>query len=252
MCAAREPDLSKPPKATPLAKRDLRPRVDGDDIQHAICERIRTGIAAGELPPGTKLPEEALANSFSTRRFYVRAALQRLAFENLIDLQKNKGAFVARPTVKEARDVFEARRVIERVTAEIVTRTAMTHQLRAIRQQVRDHEIHWSRGSRKQAIAGISAIHMSLAVLAHNGALSAALERLIVQTSLILGLYGTPRSFEALPAHYRLLMELMESGQSMKAARQIEHCLFKLESELDFYPPLQREVDLRRIMETVG
>ena len=240
------------PKVTSSPKRELRARVDGDDVENAICERIRTAISAGELPPGTKLPEEAIADSFSTKRFYVRAALQRLAFENLIDLQKNRGAFVARPSVKEARDVFEARRVIERVTTEIVTRTVMTHQLRAIVRQVRDQEVHWSRGNRKQAIAGISMIHMSLAALAHNGALAAALERLIIQTSIILGLYGTPRSFEGLPTQYGLLMDLIDSGQSMKAARQIEHCLFVLESELDFYPPLRREVDLRRIMKTVG
>jgi DNA-binding GntR family transcriptional regulator len=244
--------LSKSPKVNPEPKRELRPRVDGDDIENAICERIRTAISAGELPPGTKLPEEAIADSFSTKRFYVRAALQRLAFENLINLQKNRGAFVAEPSVKEARDVFEARRVIERVTTEIVTRTVMSHQLQIIIRQVRDQEIHWSRGSRKQAIAGISIIHMSLAALAHNGALAAALERLIVQTSLILGLYGTPRTFEALPAQYRRLMDLIDSGQSLKAAGQVEHCLYTLEGELDFYPPVRREVDLRRLMETVG
>lgn len=226
--------------------------MDGNDVEHAICERIRSAVSTGEIPPGTKLPEEAIADSFSTKRFYVRAALQRLAFENLIDLQKNRGAFVAKPSVKEARDVFEARRVIERVTIEIVTRTVMTHQLQAIMQQVRDQEVHWSRGNRKQAIAGISTIHMALAALAHNGALAVALERMIVQTSLILGLYATPRTFEGLPAQYRFLLELVESGQSMKAARQIEHCLFTVESELDFYPPLRREVDLKRIMETVG
>ena len=244
--------MSKLSEASPDLKRELRPRVSGDDVEYAICERIRTAISAGDLPPGTKLPEEAIADSFATKRFYVRAALQRLAFENLIDLQRNRGAYVAKPGVKEAKDVFEARRVIERVTTEIVTRTVMTNQLRAILRQVREQEAHWSRGNRKQAIAGISLIHRSLAALAHNGALAAALERLIIQSSLILGLYSTPRTFEALPKHYRLLMELIESGQSIRAARQIEHCLFTVEGELDFYPPLRRDVDLKQIMETVG
>jgi DNA-binding GntR family transcriptional regulator len=222
------------------------------EIVAAICERVRAAICAGDLPPGTKLPEEAIADSFATKRFFVRSAFQRLAFENLIELQKNRGAFVAQPSVKEARDVFEARRVFERFTTEIVTRTVMTHQLRALAQQVRDQEPNWSRGVRKQSIAGISMIHMSLAALAHNEALSSALERLILRTSLILGLYGTARMFEALPSQYRSLIELIESGQSMKAARQIEHCLFTLEAVLDFYPPARRDVDLRRLMETVG
>lgn len=244
--------LSTSPVRNTAAKRELRPRVDGDEVEAAICERIRAAICVGELPPGTKLPEEVIADSFATKRFFVRAALQRLAFENLIDLQKNRGAFVARPSVKEARDVFEARRVIERVTTEIVTRTAMTHQLRALAQQVSEQESHWNRGNRKQAIAGISVIHMSLASLAHNEALAAALERLILRTSLILGLFGTPQTFIGMSDHYRDLMALIQSGRSLEAARQIERCLFALEGELDFYPPVRREVDLRRLMETVG
>lgn len=252
MSAEKGRVLSRSPTRAAPAKRELRPRVDGDEIEAAICERIRAAICNGELPPGTKLPEEAIAESFATKRFFVRAAFQRLAFENLIDLQKNRGAFVARPSVKEARDTFEARRVIERVTTEIATRTARTHHLRAIAQQIDDQEPHWKRGSRKQAIAGIGMIHMSLASLAHNGALAAALERLILRTSLILGLYGTAHTFDVMPNQYRDLMDIIQSGRSLDAARQIERCLFVLESELDFYPPVRREVDLRRLMETVG
>jgi DNA-binding GntR family transcriptional regulator len=233
-------------------KRNLRPRADAGDVESAICDRIRAAVSAGDLPPGTKLPEEAIAESFATKRFFVRAAFQRLAFENLVELQKNRGAFVAQPSVKEVRDVFEARRVIERVTTEIVTRTIMTHQLRMLGKQVRDQELNWSRGNRKQAIAGISMIHMSLASLAHNEALASALERLILRTSLMLGLYGTARTFMAMPDQYRALIDLIDEGRSIEAARQIERCLFALEGELDFYPPLRREVDLRRLMETVG
>jgi DNA-binding GntR family transcriptional regulator len=233
-------------------KRNLRPRIKSDDVENAICERIRAAVSAGDLPPGTKLPEETIAESFATKRFSVRAALQRLAFENLVDLQKNRGAFVAWPGVKEARDVFEARRAIERVTTEIVTRTILTYQLGALWRQVRDQETNWNRGNRKLAISGISGFHLSLAALAHNEALTASLEQLILRTSLILGVYGASRAFAAMPEQYRLLMELIESGQSLLASRQIERCLFVLEGELDFYPPPRRDVDLKRIIETVG
>jgi len=234
--------------------RRVRPAADEDrlEIEAVICARIRSAVSAGELPPGTKLPEEAVAESFSANRSQVRAAFQRLAFEGLLDLQKNRGAFIARPSVKEAQDVFEARRVIERVTTEIVTRTILTHQLGALRRQIDEQKLHWARGDRRLAISAISGFHLSLAALAHNGALTTAVERLIIRTSLILGLYGTARSFAALPQHYEALMDLVESGQSLLASRQIERCLFAIESGLDFYPPLRREVDLKRLMRTVG
>ena len=144
----------------------------------------------------------------------MRAALQRLGYEGLLDLQKNRGAFVASPTVKEAADIFEARRVIERVTTEIVTRTILTHQLRALERQIDAQKMHWYRGHRQAAISGISTFHLSLAALAHNAALTAAVERLIIRTSLILALYGTTRTFSALPDAYDALMGLIASGQS--------------------------------------
>lgn len=229
-----------------------KPEPERLDVELAICARIRSAVSSGDLPPGTKLPEEAFAEAFSTSRSHVRSAFQRVAFEGLVELHKNRGAFIAHSTVKEARDVFEARRVIERVTTEIVTRTILTHQLRMLARQVEEQKLPWFRGDRKQAISGISTFHRSLAALAHNEALTSALERLIIRTSLILGVYSTARTFAALPRHYDTLMFLIETGQSLAAARQIERCLFAIERELDFYPPLRREVDLQKLMRTVG
>ena len=74
---------------------------------------------------------------------------------------------------------------------------------------------------RRAAISGISTFHLSLAALAHNAALTAAVERLIIRTSLILALYGTPRTFGALPDAYDALMGLIASGQSLAAARHL-------------------------------
>ncbi len=222
------------------------------DVEAAICARIRAAVSAGELPPGTKLPEEAVAESIAASRGQVRSAFQRLAFEGLVDLQRNRGAFIAHPTVKEAKDVFEARRVIERVTTEIVTRTILTHHLGALGRDVDANKAPWLRSNRRAAIGRISAFHLYLAALAHNTALTSALERLIMRTSLILGVYSTTRAFAALPAEYETLVDLIAAGRSLDAARQMERCLFVMEGELDFYQPSRREVDLRQVMRMVG
>lgn len=193
-----------------------------------------------------------MSELFATGRAHVRAAFQRLSFEGLLDLQRNRGAFVAHPSVKDAKDVFEARRVIERVTTEIVTRTILTHQLRGLERQVADQRRHWVRANRQAMISGISAFHLSLAALAHNAALTTALERLILRTSLILGVYSTSRTFAPLPEAYDTLIVLISSGQSLAAARQMERCLFAIEGELAFYAPTPREVDVGRLMRQVG
>ena len=78
-----------------------------------IVEKIYAAILEHRLAPGTKLGEDRLAGIFSTSRARVREVLARLANERVVDLVPQRGAFVAKPTVEQAADVFEARRLIE-------------------------------------------------------------------------------------------------------------------------------------------
>src|SRR5215472_7189838 len=75
--------------------------------------RLRDAIFAHRLPPGTKLPEDELAAIYAVSRTVIRSALQALAHDRLVRLEPNRGAFVAHPTRLEAREVFEARALIE-------------------------------------------------------------------------------------------------------------------------------------------
>lgn len=75
--------------------------------------------------------------------------LQRLAFEQRVELKKNRGAFIASPSTKDARDVFEARRVIERVTTEIVARTIVTPSIHTLREYIRRQDDAVSLAARK-------------------------------------------------------------------------------------------------------
>src|SRR5688572_18796968 len=81
--------------------------------EEVIFERVLASIFEHRLPPGTKLGEEQLAAIFGVSRARIRRVLPRLAHEGVVTLEPNRGAFVARPTVADAREVFEARKLIE-------------------------------------------------------------------------------------------------------------------------------------------
>jgi DNA-binding GntR family transcriptional regulator len=68
-----------------------------------IAEDIAAAIAARQLPPGTRLREEALSRVYSVSRTKIRAALLILSKDKLIDMIPDKGAFVSQPTEREAR-----------------------------------------------------------------------------------------------------------------------------------------------------
>src|ERR1700734_1273632 len=86
----------------------------------AIAERIRDAIIEHRLAPGAKLTEAQLCEVFDVKRGTVRQALSLLAGERLVDLEPNRGAFVASPSVQEVHEVFEMRRIIERAVVERV------------------------------------------------------------------------------------------------------------------------------------
>ena len=96
-----------PRKSTVLA------RLERENRHDAIYERIYTAILEHRLHPGTKLVEERLADIFTVSRARVREVLARLAHEQIVEIVPQRGAYVASPTIEQAIDVFEARRLIE-------------------------------------------------------------------------------------------------------------------------------------------
>ena len=79
----------------------------------AVYRGLRRAIIEAALRPGTKLPEDAVGESFGVSRTRIRKVLQQLAHEGVVQLERHRGATVARPSVQEARDVFDVRRILE-------------------------------------------------------------------------------------------------------------------------------------------
>jgi DNA-binding GntR family transcriptional regulator len=67
--------------------------------------------------PGERLVEAALCERLGASRFNVRAALQDLAAEGLVEVQRNKGAQVRKVSIDEAIEITEVRMVIEGLVA---------------------------------------------------------------------------------------------------------------------------------------
>jgi DNA-binding GntR family transcriptional regulator len=78
---------------------------------------LRSAILRGEYLPGERLVEAQLCERLSTSRFNVRAALQDLAADGLVKVERNKGAHVRKVPLDEAVEITEVRMVLEGLVA---------------------------------------------------------------------------------------------------------------------------------------
>lgn len=88
-------------------------RAKSGPLSHRVTARIRELILNGELEPGERIRQEALASRFGTSRIPVRDALRQLESEGLVLLIPNRTARVAKLDVAECSEIYKIRELIE-------------------------------------------------------------------------------------------------------------------------------------------
>ncbi|WP_142847643.1 GntR family transcriptional regulator [Telmatospirillum sp. J64-1] len=220
--------------------------------ERRIYEAIHDAIAERRLPAGTKLVEDHLAGIFGVSRARIRKVLHSLAHDKLVTLQPNRGAFVAHPTVKEARDVFTARRVIEEAITRIVAREAGAAELRRLERHIAAEEAAHQRHDRRAEIKLSGEFHLLLAEIADNIILADLLKELVLRSSLIIAVYEAPGAVGCSPEEHRDLLERLVAGDVDGAAAVMERHLRAVEARLALDVEEPGAVDLRNVFAGMG
>jgi DNA-binding GntR family transcriptional regulator len=79
----------------------------------AVYDLLCRAIIEQALQPGMRLPEDTVGEQFGVSRTIVRHALVRLETMGLVVSRRNRGAFVAEPSLEEAQQIFQVRRCLE-------------------------------------------------------------------------------------------------------------------------------------------
>lgn len=171
------------------AEQDLR---DEELDEEEIVDRIFEAIIDQRLAPGTKLSEAALCEAFGVGRMRIRQSLLLLASREVVELLPNRGAFVASPSAEQAREVFEARLMIEPNVARLAAERATDDDLLMLERHLRlEHEAH-SGNKRRDAIRLSGQFHVLLAEISGNSVTLRMVKELVTRTSLIIGIFGSP------------------------------------------------------------
>lgn len=237
--AGRSPGKPASGKPGGKARRSIDDATIYDSVYAAIVEHV--------IMPGTKLPEDVLAKAFGVSRTRIRKVLLALAHENLVTLQHNRGASVAKPGVEEAREVFAARRVIESGIAADLARRITAEQVQTLRRFVmQEHQAEAAR-DRRTAIALSGEFHMELVKLLDNASLAGFLRALISRTSLILAVYEARGHQMCSHAEHGMLLDRLQAHDVQGAVRYMEEHLQRLEDGLDLAAAKRQPVDLQDV-----
>ena len=237
------------PNTTPAARTKARSAAGADAGSGAtrrIVDSITGAIVERRLMPGTKLAEQQIADIFGVSRTLVRQALNQLSRDRLVTLEPARGAFVAKPSPQEAREVFEVRAMLE---------AAMVKQLCA---QVTDGQITELRAhlaAEAQAVARtdvsgrtrlLADFHVVLARMLGNQVLADLLEDLLTRSSLIALMYQSSHSAEHSQAEHVAIVDALEKRDVRAAVRLLESHLGNVERNLRLNP---RAADLASVLQ---
>lgn len=155
-----------------------------------IHQRFIEAIIDQRLLPGTKLVEDKLGQAFGVSRTRVRQVLIRLAQEQVVTLEPNKGASVAQPSIEDAREVFEARALVEAVLVGRFIERATPADLQALEECIEAEEEARREGDHATALRLSGRFHLMIAEVSGHQTFARMLAMLISRTSLILMSYA--------------------------------------------------------------
>jgi DNA-binding GntR family transcriptional regulator len=222
-----------------------------DDARHAIegnsetvAGRLALAIHEHRLAPGTKLVEDDVGDIFGVSRTVVRAALQKLAHDRLVTLKRNKGAFVAQPTSREAREVFEARALLEPRTARSAAERATPADIARLQAHIDEEHAALHAGDPGRALRLSGLFHIEIARIADQDTISAFITQLVARSSLIIALYWQRRNALCESHAHDALLRALADRNADAAEQLMKGHLLDLVSSLDLrnLPVAQRSL----------
>ena len=199
-----------------------------------IVESLTRAIVEHRLHPGTKLAEQKLADHFGVSRTLVRQALFQLSQNRLIKLEPARGAFVAAPSVEEAKQVFAVRRMLEAEMARAFARSSTPARIKALREHVAQEKLAVQQEDVPSRTELLGDFHLRMAELMGNQVLAELLSELISRCALITLMYQSTHAAEHSNDEHVDIVKALAAKDEELAVRLMNEHLMHVEENLTF------------------
>lgn len=212
-----------------------------------IAQRIIDAVLAQRLAPGARLGEQALSMLFDCSRTQVREALMRLAAKGIVTVSSRRGWYVVQPSHDEAREAFEARRVIEMGLirqAKPMDKAAIAR----LRQHLRQEKLALKGSDVGQRSYVLGDFHVCLAECLGNQLLADTLRDFTARTTLIAMLYQSTHDAEQSCQEHVAIVQALEQGDVELAERLMQDHIGQVQAALRLSAPNDPIAHLREAL----
>lgn len=194
-------------------------------LYQQVAERLRERIFSHELPPGTWIDEQAVADQYGISRTPLREALKVLASEGLVTLKPRRGCYVTEISERDLDEIFAVLALLEGECAAATAQKASDAQLEALAKIHRDLERAATGGRIDAFFECNQAFHARVQAIAGNRWLHHCIEdlRKVVKLSRHHSLFSEGRLEQSLSEHRLILDALVARDPVLAEARMREH-----------------------------
>jgi DNA-binding GntR family transcriptional regulator len=215
--------------------------------ESAIYAKIHAAIVERRILPGVRLVEDQLAEVFGVGRMRIRSVLQSLAHDKVVTLHRNRGAVVAYPSVREAKEVFAARRLIEVALAPDIVAQADPKALQRLKMHVKRERQGAVKPNRALELKTSHDFHSLLAEVTGNRVVVEFLRELMTQSLLITAIYERPDVSSCSHRAHAELIGFIERRDAPGLAKAMRRHLDEIEGDLVLFERQKFSADIRAV-----
>ena len=198
-----------------------------------IAAALTLAVHYGRIAPGTKLGEDEIAEIYGVSRTIVRSALQTLAHQQIVEIHRNRWAFVAARSPKEAHEVFEARALLGPRIGRSAAERATEADVAILRRHIEEEHAALASGDAGRALHLSGQFHVEIARIADQATIAGFIEALVARSSLIIALYWRRESALCESYAHHELVDAIAAGDGQRAEELMRSHLVDLHSALD-------------------
>jgi len=188
----------------------------------AIADILTRAILDHRLVPGCKLGERELAEIFNASRIVIRQALIRVADDGLAQIERNRGAFVARPSIQDALEIYDALTLVEQGVAAQLSERLGPAGWAELRQHVERQRQAVAAGNHALADQLGQEFHTLLVRLSRNKVMQEIHAQLVRRTTLLRSLVTADFDYCNLLDDHSKIIDLLERGRLKRAMELID------------------------------